>query len=87
MGPVCFNALQLGIGIPTAVKCQPGDTITNSDNTTTPFVRQITFTEDNVTVNGSTKNIVEADVVVSWTDSKGTHEVTSATDFSDWRQR
>lgn len=29
----------------------------------------------------------EADVTVSWTDSGGFHKVTSATIFSDWRQR
>ena len=33
------------------------------------------------------KTVIEADVVVSWTDSQGFHEVTSATNFSDWRQR
>lgn len=51
------------------------------------FVRQISFTQVDRVVDGLTKNIIEADVTVSWTDSKGIHEVTNATDFSDWRQR
>lgn len=49
------------------------------------FVRQISFTK--VERPGLTKNIFEADVTVSWTDSKGLHQITNATDFSDWRQR
>lgn len=53
----------------------------------TMLVRQITFREVNATVNGVTKNIIEADITVSWTDSKGLHEITNATDFADWRQR
>jgi len=70
----CFNTLSWGaIG-----KCGTDETITG-----TPFVRQITFT----LLDNPTKTIVEADVTVSWTDSKGLHEVTNATDFSDWRQR
>jgi type II secretory pathway pseudopilin PulG len=74
----CFNNLNWsGIG-----GCGVGATITG-----TPFVRQIKFTSKDVLVGGITKTIVEADVTVSWTDSKGLHEVTNATDFSDWRQR
>ncbi len=51
------------------------------------FIRQITFKSVNGVVGGVTKNIIEADITVSWTDSKGLHQVTNATDFSDWRQR
>jgi type II secretory pathway pseudopilin PulG len=51
------------------------------------FVRQITFKSVDAIINGVTKNIIEADVVVSWTDSKGLHQVANSTDFSDWRQR
>jgi len=49
----------------------------------TTFNRWVTFDE---TVQGG-KTIVEADVVVSWMDSQGVHEVKNATNFSDWRQR
>ncbi len=74
----CFNTLNWsGVG-----PCGADETITG-----TPFVRQITFTSKNTVVGGVTKTIVGADVTVSWTDSKGLHEVTNATDFADWRQR
>lgn len=33
------------------------------------------------------KTVVAADIVVSWTDAQGLHQVTSATNFTDWRQR
>lgn len=33
------------------------------------------------------KNIVKATILVSWTDSQGTHNVESVTNFSDWRER
>jgi Tfp pilus assembly protein PilV len=55
-----------------------------SNITGTPFSRQATFT---VTTDVNGKNFIEADVTVSWSDAKGIHEVTSATDFSDYRQR
>ena len=58
--------------------CTSSQTITN-----TPFTRQVNFTVRTV----SGKTIVNAEVRVAWTDSKGTHAVTSSTDFSDWRQR
>lgn len=86
-GPACFNVLQLGVGIPAPVKCSTGDTIIDTNGDKTLFTRQITFTEYTPVVGGVTKNIVEADVTVSWTDSKGLHEVTNATYFADWRQR
>jgi type II secretory pathway pseudopilin PulG len=77
-GAKCFNTLNWSeIG-----PCGVGETITN-----TSFVRQITFTSKDVVIGGVTKIIIEAEVTVSWTDSKGLHEVTNATDFSDWRQR
>jgi type II secretory pathway pseudopilin PulG len=63
-------------------RCGANDTISDSSGNPTPFVRQITFTQI-----GTNPYIIEADVTVSWTDSKGMHEVTNATDFSDWRQR
>ncbi|HKB88782.1 MAG TPA: type II secretion system protein [Patescibacteria group bacterium] len=73
----CFNAL-----VWTAIGGCSGDTIPG-----TPFTREITFTSKDVVIGGDTKTIVEAEVVVSWTDSKGLHQVTNATDFADWRQR
>lgn len=54
----------------------------------TPFSRQATFNLSIVTdPDGATKDIVEVDVSVSWEDSGGSHVVTSATNFADWRQR
>lgn len=49
----------------------------------TVFRRWVSFT----TSVPAGKNVVEADVTVSWTDSGGIHEVRSTTNFSDWRQR
>ncbi len=49
----------------------------------TPFRRWVSFS---ISVLGG-KNVVQATVTVSWTDSGGVHEVKSATNFSDWRQR
>lgn len=45
----------------------------------TIFNRWVTFSGD--------WPVKEADVVVTWTDSQGIHEVKNATNFSDWRQR
>jgi hypothetical protein len=74
----CFNVLDWnGIG-----PCPANETIADS-----PFVRQITFISKDAVVGGVVKTIVGATVTVSWTDSKGLHEVTNSTDFSDWRQR
>lgn len=49
----------------------------------TPFNRWVTFTQN---LQGG-KMVVEADVVVSWIDSQGMHEVISATNLADLRQR
>lgn len=49
----------------------------------TPFLREGHFSTSLV----SGKMVIEADIVVSWTDSQGLHQVTSATSFTDWRQR
>lgn len=51
--------------------------------TGTQFKRQGTFTTSFV----SGKTIVQATVKVSWTDSQGVHEISSVTNFSDWRER
>ena len=58
--------------------CGSGDTVG-----TTIFTRQVDFST--ATVSG--KTIIIANVKVNWTDSKGTHNVNSATQYSDWRQR
>ncbi len=51
--------------------------------TGTIFRRQADFSTS--VVGG--KNVYRAVVTVAWVDSKGTHNVNSATDFTDWRQR
>jgi Tfp pilus assembly protein PilV len=49
----------------------------------TPLIREVTFSVGLV----GGKDLVQSDVVVFWTDSQGYHEVRSATNFADWRQR
>lgn len=61
----------------------PGNCGADQVITGTLFSRQATFTV--TTQNG--KDVIEADVIVSWSDSQGMHEVTSATNLVDWRQR
>ena len=70
----CFKDLAWTVNGPCGATDNVPDTI---------FLRQVNFAS---TVSAG-KTIVEADVVVSWTDSQGLHEVTSATNFTDWRQR
>lgn len=55
----------------------------NEHITSTIFIRQLDFTTS--VVGG--KDVYRAVVTVTWTDSKGSHNVNSATDFTDWRQR
>jgi type II secretory pathway pseudopilin PulG len=69
---MCLNQLNWAIG-----PCS-GSTITG-----TLFTREVTFA--NADFGG--KTIIKADIVVSWTDSKGSHKTISATNFSDWSQR
>lgn len=74
----CFKTLAWSVVGP----CGTGDKIEGL------FVRQISFKQYlKPNVNNEPKNIIEANITVSWTDSKGIHEVTNVTDFSDWRQR
>jgi len=79
----CFNTL------PTALTGWPTTVPTNCPTPTTiagtSLVRRIKFTI--TTTPAPAKTLVQADVTVSWTDSQGKHTVTSATVFSDWRQR
>jgi len=71
--PRCFNNLDWNSIGP----CGEADKISGL------FVRQISFRSEGVVINGVTKDIIEADITVSWTDSKGLHQMTNATDFSD----
>lgn len=57
--------------------CGDGDTIPD-----TPFSRQVKF-EFEI----SSKTIIVTDVVVSWEDGQGFHEVAASTNFTDWRER
>ncbi len=60
-----------------------GDTaLCNSPISGTIFKRWVTF--KNVGIQNG-KMVAETDVTVIWTDSGGLHEVTSATNFSDWK--
>ena len=72
--PISFGSLVIGIST-------PGYCAKLSENTI--FTRYVILT----TTTQSGKTVVEADVVVSWSDAQGFHEITSATNFTDWRQR
>lgn len=58
--------------------CGVNDVITG-----TQFRREAAFS---ITAPGG-KNVVQADLTVFWEDSQGIHEVRSATNYTDWRQR
>jgi type II secretory pathway pseudopilin PulG len=73
----CFNSLNWTSVGPCGV----------NDKISDLFTRQISFNSTSVVIDGETKNIIEADITVSWTDSKGIHQVTNSTNLSDWRQR
>ena len=53
----------------------------------TPFIRNAAFGIGTIIVDGVNKTLIEADVIVFWEDSQGIHEVKSATNFTDWRER
>ncbi len=61
----------------------PGTCISENAIPGTPFIRQVSFA---VSQAGG-KTVIEANVTVSWQDSQGSHQVASATNFTDWRQR
>jgi Tfp pilus assembly protein PilV len=71
-GTYCFNTLSWG---------NPG--VCQADMSGTIFRREGTLTINQV----SGKTVIEADVKVYWDDAQGTHEVRSATNFTDWRER
>lgn len=58
--------------------CGSGDEVAG-----TRFMRELVFSEDA----GTPETIIEANVRVWWSDSQGEHEVRSATNFTDWRER
>lgn len=62
----------------THTNCSTSDYISE-----TVLFRKVSFT----TTSPGGKIIIEADVVVYWSDAQGYHEVRSATSFTDWRQR
>lgn len=47
------------------------------------YKREVTFVSNTV----SGKNVIEATVVTSWTDSKGVHVAKSSTEFTDIREK
>ena len=49
----------------------------------TIYLRQVNFSSSVV----SGKNLVEAEVVVSWSDPSGSHSVKSTTSFADYREK
>lgn len=71
-GTYCFNTLSWN----NHDTCQ-------ADMAGTVFRREGSFT----TTQPSGKTVIEADVKVYWDDAQGTHEVRSATNFTDWRER
>lgn len=75
----CFKTLSWSI----SNACLASQQILDAAGLPTPFLREGHFASTLV----SGKTVIETDVVVSWTDSQGLHQVTSATNFTDWRQR
>jgi type II secretory pathway pseudopilin PulG len=68
---MCLNSLSWTVGTCGTVKI-----------TDTPFQRDVVFS-----FGPDAETVIAADITVSWTDAAGLHQVTSATNFSDWRQR
>ncbi|MEK7550712.1 MAG: hypothetical protein AAB535_02925 [Patescibacteria group bacterium] len=58
--------------------CQSGDEIIG-----TKFMREAVFTTSQI----SGKTVIVATVKVYWSDSQGSREVRSVTNFTDWRER
>ena len=69
----CINSLNFS----TSGSCSAGGVISG-----TIFSREVTFSFVTTNVANDT---VEVNVVVSWTDSSGTHSVSSSTLFTDWK--
>src|SRR3989344_1230308 len=64
------------LGWVSSGSCSSGDEIAGTN-----FFRELSFPNDGVA------EVIEASVRVYWTDSQGEHEVRSATNFADWRER
>lgn len=76
--PYCFDTLTWNTG-----SCGSEEYVLDSSLNKTVFKRNVTLTE---TQPGG-KNVIEATVVVSWDDSKGSHESRLVTNFTDIRER
>lgn len=63
--------------------CSTNELVNDSTGADSVFGREVVLTTSVI----NTKNIIQAVVRVYWTDSKGTHEVSSATNFSDIREK
>ncbi len=70
----CLNSLVFtNVGL-----CSDAEIITG-----TIFKRELTFSKSVI----STKNIISATIVTSWSDSKGLHQARAVTNFSDIREQ
>jgi hypothetical protein len=78
----CLNVFPTTVAFLTIAPCGSGTTIAG-----TPFQRYVVFSINTYSVNGQNKEVMTADITVFWSDAQGLHEVTNATNFSDWRQR
>jgi len=63
--------------------CSANELINDTTGADTVFGREVVLTSSQI----SGKNIIQAVVDVYWTDSKGTHHVSSTTNFSDIREK
>lgn len=76
--PYCLNTLTWNAGA-----CGSSEFIIDSATGTTIFKRRVDLTTSLI----NSKNIIEVTVIVSWDDSKGSHEVRSVTNFTDSREQ
>lgn len=77
VGVPVYYCLQILVWNNTGV-CSTSEVIAN-----TSFKRDLTLIKKTTPA----KTVIEADVVVSWTNSQGEHQARSTTDLSDWRDR
>jgi hypothetical protein len=63
--------------------CGSTDFLSGSDVGTTQFKREADLQKSTV----SGKTLITATVRVYWTETNGTHQVNSTTQFTDWRER
>lgn len=79
VGSYCFNSLTLSWA--NTGLCLSNELINSL------FKREVTFTTIQLGCPANCKNVIEANVVTSWTDSKGTHQAKSVTQFTDIREK